>query len=189
MADPDSFPDILTFAPTISIHVIMARRVPAIMLHSQTPPDYLFTSGKKARYSEGGIRCIYFSGNEEAAIAEYERVLSPEDRIQPATTFWAEAKLDKVIDLTDPESLELFGLVQTDLQVTWRLASTPTLTQQLGTAIANNTSGITAIRYPSEAMRLIGKTGTNFVIYRDRVVAPDSFEIKGPGNTVLQRWP
>ncbi|HMO49812.1 MAG TPA: RES family NAD+ phosphorylase [Kiritimatiellia bacterium] len=189
MADPASFPDLLVTAPTISIDSLVARRVPDDILHSNVPPDYLFTSGKKARYSVAGVHCAYFAADEITAIAEYEKDLLSGNRFQPVTTFWAEAKLGKVIDLTNPDCLYHFGLVTADLQVTWRLASSPTLTQQLGAAIAHNTSGITAIRYPSEAMRLIGKTGTNFVIYRDRIAAPDSLTIKGPGNTVLQRWP
>lgn len=189
IVNPASFPDLLVTAPTISIHSLVARRVPDNILHSKVPPDYLFTSGKKARYSETGDRCIYFSENEATAIAEYEKDLPFGNHFQPVTTFWAEAKLGKVIDLTDSICLAHFGLVESDLQVTWRLASAPILTQQLGAAIAKNMAGISAIRYPSEAMRLTGRTGTNFAIFRDRVVAPDSLTIKGPGNTILQRWP
>ena len=189
MVDPASFPNRLIRVPTIKISLSLTRWVADGLLHENVPPDFLYASGRPNRFNVAGAGCLYVSGEEETAKAEYEANLPADDHQQPVTMFWIHAKLAKVIDLTEPGTLAHLGLTANDLQQPWRFVSRPTATQILGSAVAANTSGIAAIRYPSEAMRLTGRTGTNFAIFRDRVVAPDSLTIKGPGNTILQRWP
>jgi RES domain-containing protein len=190
MADPSQFPVLLSSVPTTGMGLTLVRKLPDLDLHASGSPDFLRTSGKPNRYNSVGSHCIYFSEDEPTATHEYESGLgSLLDKNQPVCTFSAMIDLQRVIDLANSEVLKHLGLTLLDLNVVWRGARTPTVTQALGDAVAINTHGISAIRYPSDAARRAGKTGFNVVIFRDCVKPPDYVRILGPDGATLQEWP
>lgn len=175
---------------TVSLDCRMVRCVPDIVLNSATPPNYLFASGKPNRFNTAGVRCVYFGEDEKTARAEYAYHLGM-DAYQPLGTFWAEVTLNRVVDLSDATVLAHLGLTVADVYGTWIGATSPTATQLLG-AIVAGTRGknrISAIRFPSAAMRHVRKKGFSVVIFADCVLPPDRVCIPGPGGTPLQEWP
>jgi len=93
------------------------------------------------------------------------------------------------------------GLTRAHLNVPWREARMPTVTQRLGHAISLQTL-VAAVRYPSDAgYERIGDlskgavpdpslvTGVNVVVFRSSIRAPDRVRILGPTGKALQRWP
>ncbi len=115
------------------------------------------------------MECVYFADDEETAAIEYERQGSVRF---PFVTYYAKVRLTRVLDLTDPKTLSVLGLRNSDLKVAWRGARTPTTTQFLGQAV-NQQAGISSIRFPSDTARERGLTGANVVIVRNCVRRPD----------------
>ncbi len=179
----------LALVPPQLIKKQLTRLVPFQHLASISPPDWLFTSGKPNRYNPAGVQCVYFGETKETAGIEYESLfLGLLGRRQPVTTFYADIVLRRVLDLTDPLTLNALKLDPKELFKNWRRTKTPAVTQLLGKAV-NETEHFSAIRYPSQAAAKQGKVGANFVIFRDRIRAPDSVVILGPTRKPLQKWP
>jgi len=178
--------------PTATISELRAtlvRMVPLGDLVKHMPPDFLFTSGRPNRYNPAGIECVYFSEDEATARLEYQRPWAGLRAGQrPVTTYFAEVRLRRVLDLTSAETLAVLKFRPRDLHAPWRGADAPTATQLLGKAVCEH-SRISAIRYPSDAARAANQKGCNVVIYRDNVKRPDSVRILGPGRQPLQKWP
>jgi RES domain-containing protein len=167
----------------------MARIVPFASLAAKLPPNWLSTSGKRNRFNPREVHCLYMSADENIARLEFARPLvGLPTRRQPVVTFWAKVGLGHVLDLTDPTILSLLSLSQNDLDAPWHTVGGLTKTQTLGRSVAR-ASSIVAIRYPSVAAKEAGIVGVNVVIFRERVVAPDSVRILGSDKKPLQNWP
>jgi RES domain-containing protein len=172
----------------VPFRAVLARRVPLLSLIRISPPDFLHTSGKPGRYNPAGVLCVYFGEDEDTARLEYERlwVGTPAQK-QPVGLYFARIRLTKVLDLTSAATLKKLKLLNADLHRSWRGVK-PIKTQKLGLAVSTQTA-ICAVRYPSDAAAASGKAGTNLVIFRNRVVAPDYVQILGPDKRPLQAWP
>ena len=140
----------LAAAPAVPVKANkLSRLVPQLALGAS--PNWLFTSGKPNRYNPAGVNCVYFSEKRDIAQAEYDdywKGLAGAN--QPVTTYFAEARLQRVLDLTDKATLKALGVDAKDLFKNWRRAKHPTLTQLLGQAVSK-TGNFSAIRYPSKA--------------------------------------
>jgi RES domain-containing protein len=177
----------LKSAPAASFHGTLVRCVGLVPLTAHGTPDYLFASARPNRFNPAGVACVYFSHDEKTARAEYGRRLGRAG-LQPIGMFFAEARLAKVLDLANPKTGLALGLTARDLRVAWPLARSPTHTQLLGLALAQQT-GLSAIRFASDAARAAGFTGFNIVIFRDCVRSPDYVKILGPTKKPLDQWP
>jgi len=180
------FAQVLRAAPVRELRATLVRRVAMLPMLALAPPDFLFTSGKAYRYNTKGVECVYFAEDEATAAAEYE--LHNPGKRQPVTTFFAEVRLRRVLDLCEAGTRAVLGLNGSDLQTAWRGARHPTATQFLGEAVSRQVD-VAAIRFPSEAVRLRGLAGANVVIFRDCVRHPDYVRILGPTKKPLQNWP
>jgi len=157
-------------------------------LESNEPPAFLWTSGKANRYNPAGIECIYFAEDLDLAILEYSRymkLLGSEP--MPFTTYFADAKLP-ILDLADAQILAALGLSDSDLHASWRLSSSLTKTQLLGLAVAQQRR-FSAIRYPSDAAFAEGKTGFNYVIFRDCIDPAALLRVLTGNLVAVQEWP
>ena len=164
-----------------------ARLVPQLDLGAS--PNWLFTSGKPNRFNPSGVNCVYFSETREVAQMEYDdRWKGLTGAQQPVTTYFAEVKLQRVLDLTDAATLKVLDLDTQDLFMKWRTAERPTPTQLLGQAVSE-TGLFCAILFPSKAAADRGREGTNLAIFRDCLRPPNALRISGPGSKPLQEWP
>lgn len=184
--DAEHFTQALPAAPVRDWQRTLVRRVAMLPMLMSAPVDFLFTSGKAYRYNPSGVECVYFAEDEATAAAEYE--FHNAGQRQPVTTFFAEVRLRRVLDLGNGGTLSVLGLNGSDLRAAWRGAPKPTVTQLLGEAVSRQ-ADIAAIRFPSEAARLKGFAGANVVIFRDCVQRPDLVHILGPTKQPLQKWP
>ena len=181
-----SFATKLDAVPTSPFRATLVRRVALSPLISSGLVDFLFTSGRPNRFNPSGVRCVYFAGNEATAAAEYERHTRPLQ--QPFATFYAEVSLARVLDLGSTAIRKCLVVTLAGIQANWIRSATLTVTQRLGNAVSQQ-SRIAAIRFPSEAMRMTGKSGFNVVIFRDCLNAPDFVRIIGPTRKAIQEWP
>ena len=166
----------------------LARFVPHLALGAS--PDWLFTSGKPNRYNPAGVNCVYFAETREVAQVEYDDSwIGLVGAKQPATMYFAEVSLQRVLDLTDAATLKALNLDSKALFKNWRAAKRPTLTQVLGWAVEAKREFFSAIRYPSKAAATRGKAGANLVIFHNCLQSPDSVRIVGPDSKPLQEWP
>lgn len=189
MRDWHAIIETLESVPVIELRETLARIVPLGDLLKNSPPDFLFTSGKPNRYNPVGIECVYFSEDEESARLEYARQWANlRAGKQPLVTYFAEVRLRRVLDLSSGKTLEILKFNSRDLHKPWRGADRPTATQLLGEAVSEH-SIISAIRYPSEAAKKAGQSGNNVVIYRNNVKRPSSVTILGPDKKPLDKWP
>jgi len=189
MGDRHAIVRALKSIPVIELRGMLVRMVPLGDLAKNSPPDFLFTSGKPNRYNPDGIECVYFSENESTAHLEYaQQWTTLRAGRQPVVTYFAEVRLHRVLDLACRKTLQNLKLTPYDLYKPWRGAEQPTVSQMLGQTIAEH-SNISAIRYRSVAAELAGKSGFNIVIYRNNVKRPNSLRILGPDRNSLGTWP
>src|SRR6266550_4844936 len=131
----------LASVPVFELRATLARLVPFGDLLKNSPPEFLFTSGKPNRFNPAGIECVYFSEDEATAGLEYARQwVGLRAGKQPAVTFYAEVRLRRVLDLTSPGTLRALKLNAPDLQRRWRGAAKPTATQSLGKTICEHSA-------------------------------------------------
>lgn len=164
---------------------LLARCVPKQAFDGGTPPTYLYASGNLNRCNPKGVPCIYFGEGPETARAEFDSYYKTP---LAELSYYARVNLKAALDLTDPATLNHFGLKDEDFirsYVTKSGALIPL--QEIGKAVAHQ-ERITAIRFPSNAMRKQGKEGYNLVIFQDIVETPDFLEIM-EGDQVVERWP
>ena len=179
----------LASAPQLALRSTLVRLIPFASLAKNQPPDWLFTSGKPNRYNPAGIQCLYFAEDDASARAEYSAHwagLAGEN--QPIVTYYANVRLQNVLDLTSSKTVKVMSIRGSDLFAPWRRAKRPTVTQLIGQAVSES-SIVSAIRYPSQAAREAGFAGANIVIFRDCIQPPDSVRILGPTKKELQQWP
>ncbi len=189
MRDWQAIIEALASVPVIEVRGVLARIVPLGDLVKNTPPDFLFTSGKPNRYNPAGIECVYFSEDEATAHLEYARQWANlRAGKQPVVTYFAEVRLLRVLDLTASQTLRALKLNPADLYKPWRGAARPPITQLLGEAVSEH-SRISAIRFPSDAAKAAAQKGCNIVIYRGNVKRPSSVRILGPDKKPLDKWP
>jgi RES domain-containing protein len=186
-----NFSRFLSKAPTRRIEATLVRAVPAAALFppgQPASPDFLFTSGKQNRFNLSGTDWLYFSQSEATALAEYRRQFQgiPHGGKQPVTLFFAEVRLQYVLDLDDGDTRRTLGVTLKDLESNWGYGLPPTTAQKLGEAVARQ-SGISAIRYRSVAAIKAGTTGVNIVIFKRNLHSPDYVQILGPTKEPLQK--
>ena len=93
-----------------------------------------------------------------------------------------------ILDLGDLKVLDQLKIDPNELFAPWRLAQTPTLCQNLGKAVAEQTR-FAGIRFPSDAARERKIEGFNYVLFKDAVVAPSKVEVRSDEGVILQGWP
>ena len=179
----------LVGVPTAAFQLRLARVVTLEGLEKLNPHDWLYSAGRPYRYNLAGANCVYFSETREVAQMEYDSYWQGlPGEFQPMAIYHAEVSLSCVLDLTDPTVLAHMKVRRHHLFLPWRTANRPVLTQRLGSAVLA-TGQFGAIRYPSHAAETLGKGGTNLVLFRDAVHAPDFVRILGPNGQTLQQWP
>ena len=172
---------------------ILVRAVPVAALFpagEPASPDFLFTSGKQNRFNPPGTHCLYFSESELIALAEYRRQFHGirQKAKQPVILFFAEVRLQRVVDLCDGPTCRMLGLSGKQLESNWGGGLPLTPLQRLGGAVATQ-SKISAIRYPSVAAMKAGFAGANIVVFKSNVCSPDFVRILGPTKKPIQEWP
>lgn len=179
----------LSRAPSAAWKGRVARRVEFLALTTCNPPNWLHTSGRPNRFNPRGIHCIYFAGDPDVARLEFECMWQGATAGgQPATDYNADVNLERMLDLTSPETLKTLGVKPVDLHANWRLAKQPTVTQLIGQAVCE-TKLFSAIRYPSFAAAKSRRPGVNVVLFPECLRAPEFVRIVGPANEPLQRLP
>lgn len=164
---------------------LLARYVPKQAFDGGSPPTYLYASGNLNRCNPKGVPCIYFGEGPETARAEFDSYYKTP---LAELGFYTRADLKTVLDLADPATIEHFGLKDEDFTRSYVTKSGDLIPlQEIGKAVARQ-KRISAIRFPSNAMRKQGKAGSNLVIFQDIVTAPDFLEIM-EGDKVVERWP
>jgi RES domain-containing protein len=187
------FSKLLSKTPVCQIEGTLVRAVAALALYPQGEPalpDFLFTSGKQNRFNLSGTNCLYWSESEATALAEYQRQFQGLGLglKQPVALFYAEVQLHNALDLTDDQTCRILRIGQKDLESSWGSGRPTTLAQQLGEAVSGE-SGISGIRYRSVAAIKAGVSGSNIVIFKENMRAPDFIRILGPTKRPIQKWP
>jgi len=153
-------------------------------------PDFLFTSGKANRFNREGTECLYLAEDEQTALAEYRRQFMglAHGARQPVTLFYAEVKLNGILDLTQAVTRRMLGVSAGDLEADWSRKGPVTVTQALGEAVAR-TACCSAIRYRSVAAARGNQPGHNWVIFKACLRSTEIVRILGPTRRLLQQWP
>lgn len=175
--------------PTRPLKRRLARCVPQLDFMDGKPPRFLFASGRRNRCNPEGIRCLYFAEDERTAGAEYRhawRGLAAEH--QPKLTFFAQARLRRIVDLGNPAVIRSLDLTEEDLFGSWRSNEEPTRLQTVGQVLARQQT-ISAIRFPSAACRAYGTSGWSLAIYLAALTSPDRIEILGNSKQPLEVLP
>lgn len=188
-----NFSRLLSKAPTRRVEATLVRVVAAAALFppgEPASPDFLFTSGKQNRFNLSGTDCLYFSESEATALVEYRRQFQgfPHRGKQPVTLFFAEVRLQHVLDLADEDTRRRLGVTLKDLESNWGYGLPPTTAQRLGEAVATQ-STISAIRYRSVAAIKAGTAGVNVVVFKTNLRSPDFVHILGPKKRPIQKLP
>lgn len=164
---------------------LLARYVPKKVFDGGTPPTYLHASGNLNRCNPEGVECIYFAEGPETARAEFDSYYK-----NPLAElgYYARVGLRAILDFEDPATFSHFGILSNDFSRSFAPKSGALIPlQSVGLAVSRQRR-ITAIRYPSNAMRKLGKSGINIVLFHNLITAPDFLEIM-EHNRVLERWP
>jgi hypothetical protein len=126
--DLDSLKLALASAPANHVAAQLTRLVPFLHLAAAPLPNWLYASAGPNRYNPAGIHCVYFGETTEVAQTEYlaawRRVAG---RDQPVATYYAEAFLHRVLDVTSAGTLRALNLSSPQLFKAWRKARYPTV--------------------------------------------------------------
>lgn len=164
---------------------LLARYVPKSAFDGGDPPAYLYASGNRNRCNPRGVACVYFGEGPETARAEFDSYFRDP---QPELGFYARTRLKAIIDLEDPGTRRHFGIKPSDFSCSaYPRSGGLTALQQLGLAVSRQ-KRISAIRFPSNAMRNQGKAGTNLVVFQDLLTGSDRLEVL-EGTKIRERWP
>jgi RES domain-containing protein len=163
-----------------------------------TPPQPLWPEGSSrfgARFTpKGGAPAIYLASEPTIALLEVNAVyLLPKGPAMaipaaPQTVFQVDARVSKVLDLTDATTLKTLKTSVQELTGDWRYAmSSGTLppTHVLGDAV-HRAGRISAIR--TYSAKSVGQ-GTVLVVFPDRLSHGSSVELIDPTGMLHQRFP
>lgn len=168
----------LSHLPTRPLTVTAVRAVPlkpfVAYVQRKGRPNLRFMSGARNRYNLANTLCFYVAENAETARAELRHGFDcfPVDE----AIFHVRCALDYVLDLTDPDVCASLGITEKDLFAPWETAKRPTATQRLGELVWQS-GRFDAIRFPSNAMRVIGKAGVNLVLAEVTALDPDKVQV------------
>lgn len=164
---------------------LLCRYVPREVFEGAASPEFLFASGNRNRCNPKGVACVYFGEGPETARAEFDSYYR-----EPLTEigFYGRVSLRAILDFENEDTRKHFGLGDRDFTRSYvtKLGDLIPL-QEIGKAVASQ-KRISAIRFPSHAMRKTGRKGVNLVVFRDAVQDPDFVEIL-ERDTVIERWP
>lgn len=164
---------------------LLARYVPNRAFKTGNPPAYLYASGNLNRCNPSGVLCVYFGEGPETARAEFDSYYE-----EPLTElgYYARTRLRHILNFEDRRTRTHFGLSQDDFTRSYAPKSGKLIPlQEIGLAVSRQ-SRITAIRFPSNAMRKKNKSGYNLVIFQNLIPDPDFLEII-EGNRSVEGWP
>jgi RES domain-containing protein len=188
MLQGDALTAALKKAATTALEATLVRNVPFFALIRQRPMQFLFSSGKPNRFNLEGTNCLYLSEDERTALAEWRQPLAGFAQVAPYTTFFARVSIGVALDICDSKTRVALKLSETEIFANWRTASRHTETQELGETAARETD-IVAIRFPSYAAKRDNFFGANVVIFKDKVVSPDTVEVLAEHEKVVEKLP
>jgi len=176
---------LLDTAPKFGFKANLVRCISKNVFDGRQPPSYLFTSGRPGRCNPKGVFCLYMSEDRATALTEYDKYYSEP---QPHIAFYGKLVTKAIIDLADSTTQAHFGFVPTVYFDSFRLKTHPTTLQRLGLEISRQ-STVAGIRFPSAACHFAGTVGHNVVVYKNAFLSPNSLQILGAEETVLEEWP
>ena len=114
----------LASAPTVRFEGELVRMVSFAALAQRTPPEFLYASGRPNRFNSAGVECVYFAEDEATARVEFVGPLRAlPSAHQPRTTYFARARLARVLDLISAATRGHLGLGEAELVAPWRTAN------------------------------------------------------------------
>ena len=128
------------------------------------------------RYNVIGCAALYLSSSPTLAVNEHLHLaqLFEAKSFPPRLLVSIEVDLALVLDLTDGETLDRFGVSRDDLLVPYsKDPEVPSITQTI--AIEARKKGIEAILAPSALV----PTESNLVVFRDNVASPTAVRVVG----------
>lgn len=175
--------------PCRPMNGLLFRCVSQLDFISGDPPQFLLTSRRPGRCNPRGVECLYLGEREAVADREYRgRWIGTVEYYKPMLTFTARVALSCVLDLEDAQVSDALALDDEALFGTWRGSKDLTPLQGLGLAVSGQ-SRLSAIRFPSAAMRREGSPGWNVVIFKASVRPPDTIAIIGESDNAIETWP
>ena len=156
--------------------------------------EFLYAGRRRNRFTPAnGARSIYLGENEDVGAAETKRAAllgsfakTPAD---PAAIFWAKAHFpDAVLDLTKPAVLAAVGATDAEIyDPDWKDRLPRSAPEILG-AMAFRDGRFAAIKYWSVRMRMAGKQGVCFCVFKSRVKSPCSLHFVAPALGLDDEW-
>ena len=143
-------------------------------------PNLRFMSGARNRYNLAGTPCLYVAEEDETARVELRHGF--DDIAVGEAIFHVKCELTRVLDLTDAAICAALGATEKNLFAPWETAKRPTATQRLGEVVLRGRR-FAAIRFPSKAMRAVGKAGVNLVIAEAAALDPAKVEVADYGES------
>jgi RES domain-containing protein len=178
---------LLPEVPTRPMRGRLVRCVAALGFLAETPPRFLYTSGRPNRCNPEAVSCLYFSESEEVANLEYRRGFEgTAGENQPKLTFVGDVDLRHIVDLAEPEVLDLLGLSERDFFEPWRQLASP-LRPAARLAISSQRV-ICAIR-TVECLPPLRTSGWNLAIFPSALARPSRVRILGEGGKPLEELP
>jgi RES domain-containing protein len=190
MLQGDALTAALEKAATIAFEAVLVRKVPFFALIRERPMQFLFSSGKPNRFNLEGTNCLYLSEDERTALAEWTQPLAGFGKFAPytTTTFFARVRVGTALDVCNSKIREALRLSEREIFANWRTAARYAETQELGETVARKTN-IVAIRFPSYAAKRDNFSGVNLVIFKDKIVSPDTVEVFDEYQNVVEKLP
>jgi len=165
----------------------LRRFVSKDALYSRTPPNFLYTTGYAYRVNAAASLALYGAEDATTAGAEWERHAKKSPRLLTQVLYVMDLSIP-VVDLGDAAVLGALHLTEADLQAPWEFEPAPTKLQLFGDAVARQKK-FGGVRFPSDAARMRGFVGFNFVMFPSAIIAPMSVVIRDDAGIEIQRWP
>lgn len=142
-------------------------------------PNLRFMSGGRNRFNLAATACLYVAEEDETARVELRHGFDgiPVDE----AIFRVKCELTRVLDLIDANVCATLGITGKNLFAPWETAKRPTATQRLGEAVLHG-GRFDAIRFPSNAMRAVGRDGVNLVIAEGAALDPAKVTVADYGD-------
>jgi RES domain-containing protein len=142
-------------------------------------PNLRFMSGARNRYNLADTPCLYVAEEDETARMELRHGFN--GLALDEAIFHVTCELTRILDLTDAAVCAALRLTDKNLFAPWETAKRPTATQRLGELVLRS-GRFEAIRFPSTAMRAVGKTGINLVIAEAAALDPTKIAVTDYGD-------